>query len=168
MANGKLTQKEALENIRVLKLQSQDKSFGTLFATRVWESRPQPEWSKSTASIYSQHWIILCEMAQVSSKEIETLISNSQCLLLETAQKNIAERYSGYALRCFDLVQKILKGKPQGQVLIQLVVSNQQEATLFAGLSGLLKTAALENPHSMVKSYSQCTGHCRPIGKTTK
>ena len=146
LANGKLTQKEALENIRILKLQSEDKSFGTLFATPVWESRPQPEWSRSAPSSYSQHWIILCEMAQVNSKEVETLISNSQCLLLQTAQRNIAERYSEYGLRCFDLVQKILQGKPQGQVLIQLVVSSQQEATLFAGLSGLLKTASLENP----------------------
>ncbi|MEA2488771.1 MAG: hypothetical protein QOH21_563, partial [Acidobacteriota bacterium] len=43
---------------------------------------------------------------------------------------------------CFERVQTILRSKPQGKVLVQVVVSDE----LLAGLSALLKTAALENP----------------------
>src|SRR5262249_33102379 len=42
--------------------------------------------------------------------------------------------------------QSILKSKPQGRVLVQIVIANEAEHVLLAGLSGLLKTAMLENP----------------------
>src|SRR5206468_9143153 len=56
------------------------------------------------------------------------------------------QRYREYALACFERIQAILQSKPQGKVLVQIVVPNQGEQALLAGLSGLLKTAALENP----------------------
>src|SRR5262249_44963050 len=60
--------------------------------------------------------------------------------------QNIAQRYSEYALACFERIQTILQGKPRGKALVQIVVPDHQEQALLAGLSGILKTAALENP----------------------
>src|SRR6185369_17164412 len=61
-------------------------------------------------------------------------------------RKTIAERYSEYALACFGRIQAILRDKPAGRVLVQIVVGDHQEQALLAGLSGLLATARLENP----------------------
>ena len=43
-------------------------------------------------------------------------------------------------------MQEILQGKPVGKVLVQMVVAAEEEQGVLAGLSGLLKTAGLENP----------------------
>ena len=48
--------------------------------------------------------------------------------------------------RALRRIQGILQGKSRGKVLAQIVIGNHQEQALLAGLSGLLKTAALENP----------------------
>ena len=50
-----------------------------------------------------------------------------------------------YAEQVFEMIQEILHKKPQGNVLIQVVVSTHCEQQLFTGLAGLLKTATLEN-----------------------
>ena len=74
------------------------------------------------------------------------LTPQSHFLVLSSPQKNIADRYNKYTLTCFELIKNIIKDKHKGKVLIQIVVANNKEQTLFAGLSGLLKTATLENP----------------------
>ena len=62
------------------------------------------------------------------------------------SQQPISDRFQAYALSCFEQIQNILTDKPEEKVLIQLVVPNEEERIILAGLSGLLKTAALENP----------------------
>src|SRR5947209_19124239 len=41
----------------------------------------------------------------------------------------------------------MLQGKPQDKLVVQIVVEDQGEARVLAGLSGLLKTATQENRH---------------------
>jgi len=41
---------------------------------------------------------------------------------------------------------EILRGRPRGRVLVQIVVANRHEQMVLAGLSALLKTVSLENP----------------------
>ncbi|MBQ0740886.1 hypothetical protein J9332_42095, partial [Aquimarina celericrescens] len=55
-------------------------------------------------------------------------------------------RYSSYALICFDYLRTLLTNKVQGKILVQIVTGNSTEQAVFTGLSGLLKTAGLENP----------------------
>ena len=57
-------------------------------------------------------------------------------------QLDLAERYSHYALACFELLRELLEQKSTARVLVQVVAADE----IFAGLAGLLKTAALENP----------------------
>ncbi|MES2824533.1 MAG: SDR family NAD(P)-dependent oxidoreductase [Pseudomonadota bacterium] len=158
LANGLLTQKEALQKIKDIKLKEQatkqiaeslSQSVGALLAKPVWETTTVTSSggaSANTGSTLRQH-IILCEITNIKAKQLETMIADASCLLLQSApQKNIADRYSLVALTCFEIIQKILKSKPDNKVLVQVVIPNQQEHKLFAGLSGLLKTAMLENP----------------------
>jgi len=114
-----------------------------LLATPVW----QTSGVQGTGADYAQHHVILCELSKVDAEKLQSLIPQSECLSLQARpQKTIAQRYTEYALACFDRIRSILQGKPRGNVLLQVVVADHQEKVLFAGLSGLLKTAALENP----------------------
>src|SRR5262249_25511031 len=72
---------------------------------------------------------------------------NARAISLRTEEEsNIAERYSEYAVNCFERIKTILQHKPQHQVLVQIIVAGHREQAVIAGLSGLLKTAQLENP----------------------
>ena len=80
-------------------------------------------------------------------EKLRLLLLRSQCLVLQAGgEKDIARRYSEYAAECFAWIGAILRGKPQGRVLLQIVVAAHEQGVLSAGLTGLLKTAGLENP----------------------
>ena len=65
---------------------------------------------------------------------------------LDSAAKNLAKRYQDISIRAFEAIRGILKKKTKGNVLIQILIPAQVEEHVFFGLSGLLKTAHLENP----------------------
>jgi polyketide synthase PksM len=117
---------------------------GTLMLYPCWRERNIDE--EAPASEHVQHLVMLCEPKKSFQETIETQISEIRCLTLESEQKNIGERFKTYAVQVFKEIQSILKDKPKGKVLIQVVVFSQEEQQLFSGLSGLLKTARLENP----------------------
>ncbi|MBZ5509495.1 MAG: SDR family NAD(P)-dependent oxidoreductase, partial [Acidobacteriia bacterium] len=144
LSNGKLSQKQALEKIKAIKLQEQGR-FGALLAIPVWQDSGVE--TSADASSFAEHYIFLCELPKVDVERLRSLLPQSRCLSLHgEEQKNIAQRYSEYALGCFERIQAILQSKPLGKVLVHIVVASHQERALLSGLSGLLKTAALENP----------------------
>ena len=123
---------------------SSGNTVGSLIAAPVWESA-----ASSTASEveYSQHHIILYDLHEIDIKQVERTITHSLCLSLPTyRERDIAEQYNETAILCFEHIKTILRGKPQGNVLLQIVIANKMEGRLFMGLSGLIKTACLENP----------------------
>jgi polyketide synthase PksN len=109
-----------------------------------------PSWVPGDAQAgpfeYAEHHVIACELPNVDSAELQSLLPQSRCLSLQGNEENIAQRYSAHAMACFERLQAILKSKPQGDVLLQMAVAGDGDRALFAGLSALLKTAALENP----------------------
>ncbi|MCU1349408.1 MAG: pksN 10, partial [Acidobacteria bacterium] len=119
-------------------------TIGSLLAIPVWQV--SAETSAADDVEYAEHHVVLCELP-VDGERLRSLLPHAQCLFLQAEQgTNIAERYSDYAVACLERLQSILQAKPQGKVLVQIVVPDQQEQVLFAGLSGLLRTAALEHP----------------------
>ncbi|HEX9985331.1 MAG TPA: SDR family NAD(P)-dependent oxidoreductase [Thermoanaerobaculia bacterium] len=117
-----------------------------LLARPVWQASDAS--SAAVAAIdYAEHDIVLCELPHVDSDALQSLLPHEHCLRFETLQtKSIGQCYGDYGIGCFELVQAILHGKPAGKVLVQIAVADDQEHTVLAGLSGLLRTAALENP----------------------
>lgn len=112
---------------------------GSLLAVPAWEPRPAPTGNAA----WNEHHVVLCEIAA----DLFARLPDSRCLQLQAMEgEHVAERYSRYALTCFEQIRSILKAKPSGKVLLQVVVPDHSEQTVFAGLSGLLKSAALENP----------------------
>ncbi|WP_155661248.1 polyketide synthase dehydratase domain-containing protein, partial [Priestia megaterium] len=86
-----------------------------------------------------QHVVMLCEL--------EVKIEEVRCLTLRSNDTGIEKRYESYAVQAFEEIQTLLKDKPKGKTLVQIVVSTDMEHQLFTGLAGLLKTAHLENPN---------------------
>jgi len=113
-----------------------------------WQEQGLSEESKVVD--YIQHVVMLCELDEKISKEsVENQINGVRCLVLQSSQKEIEDRFQNYVVQAFEEIQRILKDKPKGKVLIQIVVPNSEGQQLFSGLSGLsglLKTAQLENP----------------------
>ncbi|EZH71968.1 hypothetical protein ATO12_04945 [Aquimarina atlantica] len=144
ISKGKLTQTEALEKIKTIKLQEQGKVIGTMLSTPVWRK----DMPVSEVEIeYTEHHIILCEMPHLKENEIKKFLPDSHFVSLSSgADQSIADRYERHAMSCFDYLHQILSNKPLGNILIQIVIGNDVEQVVFMGLSGLLQTATLENP----------------------
>ncbi|HEX8619089.1 MAG TPA: polyketide synthase dehydratase domain-containing protein, partial [Thermoanaerobaculia bacterium] len=118
---------------------------GKLFAIPVWEpSAPSPS---AVAPAPAEHHVMICAPAGIDSASVESLVPRSRCIALRADERqHVATRYTEHAIACFEQVQSILQSRPHGKVLVQLVVADDPEQRLLAGLSGVLKTAALENP----------------------
>lgn len=119
-------------------------SLETLILRPIWKEKTVD--GQATVFGYMQHLVILCEPEKISRETIESQISGVTCLALQSLQKDIGERFLTYAGQVLTEIKKILKQKPKNDILIQIVVSDQKQKRLLVGLSGLLKTAQLENP----------------------
>ncbi|MCW8965998.1 MAG: SDR family NAD(P)-dependent oxidoreductase, partial [Candidatus Pacearchaeota archaeon] len=95
---------------------------------------------------YSRHVIILCDMGNINSQALGDRLKGALCISLESKEKAIDKRFESYTIRIFKEIRNILKEKPKGNVFVQIIVSTKNEAQIFFSLSGLLKTANLENP----------------------
>jgi polyketide synthase PksN len=126
---------------------AESRAIGSLLAVPVWQAGSVEGLSEASQVEYAEHHVVLCELSNVNVNQLRPLLPHSQCLPLHAGgQQNIALRYCEYALACFERIQTILRGKPGGKALVQIVVAEHQEQALFAGLSALLKTAGQENP----------------------
>ncbi|MBV9493056.1 MAG: SDR family NAD(P)-dependent oxidoreductase, partial [Acidobacteria bacterium] len=113
------------------RLVGKEAKAGMLLAAPVW----QP--AIAAAPTAMERHIVLCGLPNVSAEQIESLVPRSFCT---STPANAS--YSDVAVACFERIQNILRGKPEHTVGMQLVIADP----LFAGVSGMLKTAALENP----------------------
>src|SRR5260370_18065003 len=122
--------------------------MGRLLAVPVWQARGVEGSAGENQDVaYGEHHVVVCGLSQVDLEKLGAVLADSQWLWLEAGeQRNCAWGYSQYGLACLERIQGILRGKPQGKVLVQIVVASHEEQALLAGLSGLLKTAGLENP----------------------
>ena len=104
-------------------------------------------WTAPTIRLWAERHVVVCELPGVAAEMLGSLVAGSRCVMLgRPAQGSIASRYSDYALSCFERIRAVLSGKPEGAVLMQVVVGESGEDAVFSGLSALLKTATLENP----------------------
>jgi polyketide synthase PksN len=126
---------------------AQGKVKGSLLATPVWKTSDVEASTGARNIAYTQHHVIVCELPNIDIEKLGFLLPKSQCLSLRAGERHsIAQRYSDYALACFERIQSILRNGIHDRVLVHIVVAGHQEQIMFAGLSALLKTAALENP----------------------
>ena len=115
-------------------------------STPVWQSDAEAL-ADARPIEYAAHHIVLCDLSTVDATKLESLVPHSRCLSLQAGgHHDIGRRYSEYALACFERIRTILQTGSQANVLVQIVAADHREHAVLAGLSGLLKTAALEHP----------------------
>ena len=128
-------------------LKQSDGPSGILLASPQWEPSASLSLLNENPATYAEHHILLCGLPDITTAQLESLVAKSRCVELQTAQPgNVSEAYARVALACFETTRQILQHKPAGRSLVQLVVAGGDEAQIFAGLSGLLRTVTLENP----------------------
>src|SRR5262249_13230015 len=107
---------------------AQGQAVGSLLAIPVWQARSVEVSAEASRIEYAEHHVVLCELSNVDVNQLGPLPPHSQCLSLDAGQRqNLAQRYSEYALDCFELIQNIFRGKPRGKALVQIVVPDHQE-----------------------------------------
>ncbi|MCP3924334.1 MAG: SDR family NAD(P)-dependent oxidoreductase, partial [Desulfobacterales bacterium] len=119
--------------------------IGTLMTYPVWKTESVVPKGMIQAD-YSKHFILLCEIEGISKSDIENHIERSSCNILKSEEKNIESRFQEYGIQVFSFIKEILQKNPKKSQFLQLVVTGDDDGLFFSGLSGLLKTAALENP----------------------
>ncbi|MCP4270801.1 MAG: SDR family NAD(P)-dependent oxidoreductase, partial [Gammaproteobacteria bacterium] len=140
-------------------------SIGTLLAIPAWKERAVL--SSATQQEYAKHLVLLCELPGVKANELQSLVHGSHCENLKTEQNQIESRFIDYSVHCFEMIRELLEKKPQGKVLIQILLFDTREQSLFAGLSGLLKTTSLESPN-IVGQIIQVSPQEKIVGLATK
>ncbi|MCP4139987.1 MAG: SDR family NAD(P)-dependent oxidoreductase, partial [Chloroflexi bacterium] len=137
---------------------SEAEPTGTLMLRPSW--REEAVNAEADPPDYEKYLIALCEPDEALRKSIEGRIKGAEFIILESEDENsktppcaplkgginIDKRFGVYALRLFEEIQAVFKTKPKGKALFQVVISAKEDRQLFAGLSGLLKTAHSENP----------------------
>jgi polyketide synthase PksM len=129
-------------------------TVGPLMLYPYWKEQAIAHESEVVGTGYAQHIVILCEpeekwkpgREETEKRGLGNLAHPVKIIDLVCQQEEIEQRFQNYALQVFEEIQRILKDKPGDKVLLQVVVPLQGEQQLFFGLSGLLKTARLENP----------------------
>ncbi len=118
--------------------------------------RAIPHWQAAVPDAHATAWtqraVIVCELAGVETVALQATLADTACHVLNARDGgDLAQRYSDHAVVCLEILQALLAAKPAGPQLLQLAVAATGEATVFAGLGALLKTAARENPHLQVQ-----------------
>jgi polyketide synthase PksM len=107
-----------------------------------------PSWTEQPADPesyppgYDDHIVILCE-----KNDSQVNLKNIKFVQMELGYSNIDKRFCKYALKLFEDIQKVFHAKNKGKILLQIIIPNRKDNQLLSGLSGLLKTAHLENPN---------------------
>ncbi|MWV45370.1 SDR family NAD(P)-dependent oxidoreductase [Paenibacillus sp. HJL G12] len=116
-----------------------------LMLTPTWKEVPAA--ATSTAPEFVEHVVLLCGLAHVSPEAVEGELGEAaRCINLQSRVENAGECYVDHVIQVFHEVQRILKSKPKGNVLLQIVAPFDREYQLTRGIAALLKTAAQENP----------------------
>jgi acyl transferase domain-containing protein/acyl carrier protein/SAM-dependent methyltransferase len=111
---------------------------------------------------YTRHLIIICEPKKISREKMEAGMQGGRCLILRSEHSGIAKRFQIYAIQVLEALRAILKEKGPGRALVQMVVFQRGEGSLYAGLFGLLRTARLENPKVNIQLFEMEAGEDGP------
>lgn len=115
----------------------------------------QPHWQSQPVSAglspvdVAEHLILLCDH-EVLKESIEGIFPTAEVAVAGgdnplARELPVGERYQLLVGNIIETLRHLFSTKQKGKILFQVVVSGEGEGHLFLGLSGLLKTAALEN-----------------------
>ncbi|MFT4400843.1 SDR family NAD(P)-dependent oxidoreductase [Bacillus sp. SW14] len=127
---------------RVLEADAEDPSetIDTLLFEHVWEENAPAE--EQGLIVSETHKVVICDFGE----QLESIRNDLDCTVLQHYTEAIDERFEVYAVQLFEEIKQLLHSKTGGHTFIQVAVPVLNEPQLLSGLTGLLKTAELENP----------------------
>ena len=136
--------KQAPSNERIIPLSSAE----TLICYPHWKEKSVARAVESFE--YSRHLVFLCGMDNISAVGIQAQMPGVECIDLcaNTLPSSIGleKTYQDSFTQAFETIREILGSKTKGKIFIQCVVPQQTKQQCLSAISGLLKTAQLENP----------------------
>ncbi|HVI54017.1 MAG TPA: SDR family NAD(P)-dependent oxidoreductase, partial [Luteibacter sp.] len=114
----------------------------TLLAQPVWEAQPAAA-GKVAARVFARHLVLLCGVDEAVTSSIGTTWPDATCVAIALGD-DVAQGYALAAAALLESLQTI--GSSAGEILVQAIVPAQGIHRTLAGLTGLLRTAKLENP----------------------
>ena len=124
-------------------ISERSEAIGTLVVKPVWKEKSLDPNQQIVE--YTKHRVFLCGLRQ-KSQRLQDKVCHISFTDLESDQNTLEQCFEAYSVQLFESVQKILQEKSTGPVLIQALVPDEGPQQVYFGLSGLLKTACLENP----------------------
>lgn len=112
-------------------------NLGTLMLTPCWQQNKIALDGPGTA--FDDHRVFSCGFEQ---PDVPGVVVTP----LDSGGSDASGQFEAAALKLFQELRAILRDKSGGRTLIQVLVPAQGVGRVFAGLSGLLKSAGMENP----------------------
>ncbi|NQX71569.1 polyketide synthase dehydratase domain-containing protein, partial [Paenibacillus alba] len=125
-----------------IKKEELQQSSETLLLQPVWIEHNVTEHEENI--IYDRQIVLLSQELESVVGDMQAEIPHADCRVLKASSINVEERFTAYAEETFEIIKSIARENSREKILLQFVFSNAEK--LAAGLSGLLKTAQLENP----------------------
>lgn len=116
---------------------------GIVLASPVWKP---VEIQEVNPTDVDQYHILLYGLTHKTAERLRALIPTDYIHEISAQSSNIAGRFIDAALNCFELIRSFIEKKIQGRIFVQIVIPDEADSKLLAGLSGLLKSATLEYP----------------------
>ena len=105
---GKLSQKEALDRIEALKLHPRDEKPRLLSATPLWRNKINETCTELFDCNSTEHHIVFCDSSKPRDAELKLFFPRARIASLNADEnKNIGQRYTEYALACFERIQAL-------------------------------------------------------------
>jgi acyl transferase domain-containing protein/acyl carrier protein len=139
-----------------------DSATGLLMVKPVWKEKSVYDYSDPHQKLagYTDHRVFLCGFPEIDASRINpkftgelpcpsiTNLDNNDVAIQQMAAMELplAPCFEMYSLKLFEAIKKILEGRPKGNLLLQVLVPAQGPQQVYSALSGLIKTARLENP----------------------
>lgn len=120
-----------------------EEDSGTLMFEPCWKE--QAAASGTEIPDYGQHLVFLFGQDNDFSKDVETHIKGVRCFYEQFEQTKMDESFQACALKLFGEIKNILQKKYKRKTLVQIVIAPEGEKQVLMGISGLAKTAVLEN-----------------------
>lgn len=121
-------------------------AWPTLLFTSGWRDLPEPP----AAQGLERHQVLLCGVDALAD-QLREVAPDLSCAALAGAAPAMPELFLEQARQLLVSLAKAIRTRGKGRTLYQVVVPAAGDGSLSAALSGLLRTAALEDPSLIVQ-----------------
>ncbi|WP_144408729.1 SDR family NAD(P)-dependent oxidoreductase [Chromobacterium vaccinii] len=117
---------------------------GRVLARPAWT--PLAAAARKAAGDFSRRELLLCGLPAIHAASLAGKLGcDDASHAAMPSDAGLAERYRAVAVDCFERLQRLLRAKPAGRILFQIVVAESGDGALLAGLEGLVRSARLEH-----------------------